>query len=275
MMLEIPILIAMSSCQRCCDSYWQVILQVSGDLQACISNRLSHALRMLELFRDARALLNLKRIQRPFNGLSRAEVFDQIYRSNIWGQNEDGSPYSGTGSHYSVLADPYVNFFNEFLGQVDDPSVVDLGCGDHAIGNRLECASYIGCDISELVLSSNRERFPDVEFKRIDIVEDVLPKGDVGILRQVLQHLDNASIAQFLAKPLPFEYLIITEGLASEQFVPNRDKPTGPNIRLQLDSGIDVMEPPFNFGATIMNTSDVEGVVGQKSNVIRTTIYKL
>jgi SAM-dependent methyltransferase len=230
---------------------------------------------MYTAFRNSLTLLRQKWRQRPFNGLTRAEVFDKIYLRNFWGQSDDGSPYSGTGSHIDVLANPYVDNINAFLATLHKPSVVDLGCGDYSIGRRLNCHSYIGCDVSAVVLTSNRTRFPRVDFRRMDIVEDNLPPGDVGLLRQVLQHLDNASIAKLLEKPMPYKYLIVTEGLPAGQFTPNLDKPTGPNIRMQLGSGIDIKESPFCVKFEELDQFEVAGVGSRFPHIIRTTIYQL
>jgi len=89
----------------------------------------------------------------------------------------------------------------------------------------------------------------DVDFRVLDITNDALPKADVAIIRQVLQHLSNEQILQALPRILSaYKYVILTEHLpAREGFEPNVDKPAGPDIRLGIDSGIVLRRPPFNI----------------------------
>lgn len=67
----------------------------------------------------------------------------------------------------------------------------------------------------------------------LDCVECKIPKVDIVLARQVLQHLSNIQIAKFIRNlEKSCRYLIITEHLPQGQFVPNHDKATGPGIRL-------------------------------------------
>ena len=79
---------------------------------------------------------------------------------------------------------------------------MSLGCGDFNVGAQLRdlCGAYIACDIVELLIAYNRERFAElgVDFRRLDIIDKPIPEGDVIILRQVLQHLSNSQIATAL-----------------------------------------------------------------------------
>lgn len=219
--------------------------------------------------------IRMSLIERVYNRLSPEDAFDRIYTKGEWGRDVDGLPYSGTGSRDERLVGPYVEKVQAFLDTLSDSSVVDLGCGDYSVGSRIRSTSYIGCDISEVVLRSNRERFPHIDFRHVDIVEDQLPDAQVGILRQVLQHLDNASIAKFIAKPLPYSYLIVTEALASHDLIPNLDKPTGPHIRVGLGSGVELSLPPFGLRHPQLLSFDVQGNRGRYPHVIRTTMYDL
>jgi hypothetical protein len=219
--------------------------------------------------------IRMRLLERTYNRLSPADAFDRIYTKGEWGRDVDGLPYSGTGSRDERLVGAYVEKVQAFLDTLPDSSIVDLGCGDYSVGSRIKCTSYIGCDISEVVLRSNRERFPHVDFRHLNIVEDQLPTATVGIVRQVLQHLDNASIAKFIAKPLPFNYLIVTEGMASCGLIPNLDKPTGPHVRIGLASGVDLSLPPFGLPYPQLLAFDVQGNRGRHPHVIRTTIYDL
>jgi len=107
----------------------------------------------------------------------------------------------------------------------------------------------------------------------VDIASDPLPPGDVVLIRQVLQHLSNADIAAALAKISAYEYAVITEHVpAAGPFKPNIDKPSGAEIRLSLQSGIVLTEPPFSLRPV---SQDVLCEVPAFAGVIRTVAYRL
>jgi SAM-dependent methyltransferase len=116
---------------------------------------------------------------------TRKEIFTRIYERAYWGQSGDrGEPYySGPGSHSAESIDRYVAAVTTLLSSLDKkPDVVDLGCGDFAVGSRVRryCGRYIACDIVEGLISRNKSKYAkdDVEFRVVDIVNDDLPEGD-------------------------------------------------------------------------------------------------
>jgi hypothetical protein len=103
--------------------------------------------------------------------------------------------------------------------------------------------------VSALIERNIRE-FSDlaVEFRCVDITADMLPAADVALVRQVLQHLSNASISKVAQKLAEYKYVIVTEHLPTGlEFKPNVDKPTGRKTRLSLGSGVVLGLPPFDF----------------------------
>src|SRR5260221_3517435 len=82
-------------------------------------------------------------------------------------------------------------------------TVVDLWSGGFTVGRalleNLPGSEYIGCDIvPELIAHNNASYASDkISFRRLDLVSDPLPDGDVCLVRQVLQHLSNADIMAF------------------------------------------------------------------------------
>lgn len=87
----------------------------------------------------------------------------------------------------------------------------------------------------------------NVKFECLDIAKDQLPQADCVILRQVFQHLSNFEIKSILDKLYQYKYLILTEHLPHGSFTPNKDIISGQGIRLKKNSGIDILESPFNF----------------------------
>ncbi len=220
-----------------------------------------------------------------YRGKTNAEIFDAIYSEGMWGKGSEGEGTSGSGSHTDALTDTYVTAVGAFLGRIGKPTtLVDLGCGDFSVGSRIApfAERYIACDVSSVILARNRERwrFPNVEFRLVDLSTDALPPAQVAFVRQVLQHLSNTDIARFVARleaERPFDFLVVTEHLPkTSDFVPNLDKDSGANIRLYRNSGVVLHEAPFGLTALereILCEGDelVYGIPG----VIRTIAYRL
>ena len=188
---------------------------------------------------------------------SNREIFSNVYQNKLWGvaSQENESPfYSGPGSSDPQIVDPYVEtvkrFFDSFPAK---KKAVDLGCGDFRVGSRIidSFDSYTACDVVPELVHFNQQywRHLPVEFLVLDLVKDEIPTGDVLILRQVLQHLSNDDISKFTQSiPRGISYLLLTEHLPSKNdFLANRDKVSGTDIRLGIDSGVVLTQPPFNM----------------------------
>lgn len=187
-----------------------------------------------------------------------APTFDEIYSKSLWDEGSKGREvYSGPGSHDELVVMPYVSAVTEFLRALPtQPSVVDLGCGDFNVGKHLLAYSrdYTGCDASQIVVDHNSKTYiaENLRFTKLDITADSLPKADVALIRQVLQHLSNEQILAFvcsLKKTRPYKYLVVSEHLPAwtQRFPANLDQPTGDSIRLHIGSGVDLTCPPFNL----------------------------
>lgn len=177
------------------------------------------------------------------------DVFGKIYSSNVWG-GEKGELFSGPGSR-GLHADRYVDTITRFIQENDVITVVDIGCGDFHIGKQIaaSCPLYIGVDAAEPVIAQNRVQFgsPSVSFRHLDAATDDLPKGDLCLIRQVLQHLSNAEILQILEKCRMYNYLIITEHYTNEIEFRNLDIAHGSDTRATYKSAIFLDYPPFDL----------------------------
>ena len=215
-------------------------------------------------------------------------IFTGVYKRGFWGNSEDGEEnyFSGHGSHETRAVDLYVSAVTEALSSfASKPDVVDLGCGDFAVGSRIRpyCAKYIACDVVDGLIIRNRTKFAndDVEFRVVDIVNDSLPEGEVAFVRQVLQHLSNRDIEKVVSKlSEKYRMLIISEHLPlHERFVPNLDQATGPKIRIDIGesgSGVILTEPPFNLKVkeAAVLCEVLQDSVG-RNGLIRTNLYRL
>lgn len=213
---------------------------------------------------------------------SNREIFTNVYQNKLWGiaSPENESPfYSGPGSSDPQIVDPYVETVKRFFGSLPNKrNAVDLGCGDFRVGSRIVDSfdSYTACDVVPELVHFNQEywRHLPVEFRVVDLVKDEIPSGDVLILRQVLQHLSNDDISKFIQLiPRGFSYLLLTEHLPSEsEFVANRDKASGTDIRLGIGSGVVLTQPPFNLN---FKSEKILLSVPQFGGSIVTTLYEL
>ncbi len=221
-----------------------------------------------------------KRLLNSFSGLSNSEIFTATYLNYLWGRKEgDFSFYSGDGSHNPKITNDYIRKVSDFLAQFSSqPVVVDIGCGDFHIGSQLAgyAKNYIACDVVPEVIYANMNRYTlsNVSFRVLDAATQEIPKGDVVILRQVLQHLSNMDIQNVLEKVQGnFKYLVFTDHQPLEKnWTPNLDKQTGPNIRAEFGSGLDLSKRPFNFRSLRCELiSDIQ----VKDGFIRTFVFQL
>lgn len=206
------------------------------------------------------------------------DAMEQVYTMKLWGDNESDF-YSGLGSHDSEIVNPYIEVVKSFLTSFKSPlRVCDLGCGDFNVGKELvkHTKKYIAVDIVTNLIEHNKGKFKEenLEFHCLDIAVDDLPSGDCAILRQVLQHLSNAEVQSIVGKLTDYKYVILTEHLPEENFVPNKDITSGQGIRIKKHSGINLLLEPFNLRAIeekqllSVSSSDFNGV-------IVTTLYKM
>jgi hypothetical protein len=213
---------------------------------------------------------------------SNQAIFSNVYQKRLWGMAspENESPfYSGPGSSDPQIVDPYVDAVKRFFSSPSTKKkAVDLGCGDFRVGSRIADSfdPYIACDVVPELVHFNRQYWQHlpVEFRVVDLVKDEIPDGDVLIVRQVLQHLSNDDIIEFTQSiPRGFSYLLVTEHLPSDRdFLANKDKASGSDIRLSSGSGVVLTKPPFsmNFKSETTLLS-----VPQFGGSIVTTLYEL
>ena len=206
------------------------------------------------------------------------DVMKQIYDQSLWGGKEFDF-YSGIGSHDPMVVNIYVKTVTDFLKSHDHKmTICDIGCGDFNIGQHIFKYSkkYFAIDIVEELIERNKIKFKtkNLEFLCLDIANDVLPKADVIIIRQVLQHLSNNEIQQILNRLKTCKYIILTEHLPVGDFIPNTNKIASQGIRLKQQSGVDILSAPFNFQ---VKKEDVlnEIILKNGSGKIKTSLFTL
>ena len=226
----------------------------------------------------------VKKMREKFSKMEKNQIFREIYLKKLWSPESvkfEHKFYSGIGSYLPELVDNYIIEIKNFLLSLPKrPDVVDLGCGDFVIGSKLRkfCNKYIAVDIFDELINYNKKKYQDlnVDFRILDITSEELPAGDVCFVRQVLQHLSNESIVNFVkAIKNKYKFLIITEHFpSSKNFVANLDKPTGPDVRLYDKSAVILTKPPFNL--RVIKDADIcETYSDSIDGVIKTKLLQL
>lgn len=136
-------------------------------------------------------------------------------------------------------------FLQDFFKQKHIKSIADVGCGDWQFSQNIDFSgiSYTGYDVASFVIERNQKAHAkeNVKFVLYDGDFDKIEPADLLICKDVLQHLPNEKIKEFL-KILPrFKYALITNDIGERV---NED------ILASGYRALDITKPPFNLKAT-------------------------
>ena len=211
-------------------------------------------------------------------GKSREEIFSDIYGNNRWG-GEPGSYVSGTGSRPDII-DSYVSVLRTLIRRERVARIVDLGCGDFEVARRLLSSElrYVGCDIVPALVARNAAQFANerIEFRKVDIVTDPLPEGDLCIIRQVFQHLSNRDISTVLGKARQYPLLVVTdEQVVGDQSDRNTDIVPYHGTRRLFGQGLKLETEPFLERVEILlEHSSGSDAAGSSDTYLRTVLIR-
>jgi len=169
--------------------------------------------------------------------MSSSRVFQKIYAKNRWvfGSGEGSKP---------EIAQPYMEFLQNFLREKNIQSVVDVGCGDWQFSQLIEWGNvkYLGLDVVPEVIEENQRQFgsEDISFQVFDATREALPPADLLLIKDVLQHWPNAAIQNFLPNLKKYRYALITN---------DADERTNVDISFGEHRAVDITLPPFNVSA--------------------------
>lgn len=190
-----------------------------------------------------------------------AEIFSEIYARNLWG-DELSEAFSGPGSR-GALAEDYTSFVADYVIRHRIVHILDVGVGDFHVARALLdklatlgwSGTYTGCDVVRPLIEKHQARHAanNIAFLHLDAISEPLPKADLCLARQVLQHLSNDAAGKVLAKIDIYPHAIISEHHPAPQFLTkaNADKVTGGDVRVTQGSGLFPHFPPFNFSYRI------------------------
>lgn len=126
--------------------------------------------------------------------LSLEDVFQDIYDNDLWTNG------SGPGSTPQSTIE-YRAFVERFIIENDVRTVTDLGCGDWQFSRLMDWSQcdYVGFDVVTSVIERNRKLYArdNVRFEKLNNIAE-LPGGDLLLSKEVLQHLPNELILEYL-----------------------------------------------------------------------------
>ena len=181
--------------------------------------------------------------------------FEQIYAGNEWGHG------SGEGS-LPEHNQGYVKFLEDFLVSHAVKTVVEMGCGDWQFSKdiRWGVARYQGFDVVPAVVSANQQRYArdGVIFTLYGGDPAALPAADLLIVKDVLQHLNDATVQRTLEHFPRFRQVLAT----------NCVNPRGPTMHRDIADGdfryLDLRQPPFSLQATEVYSFERRGSLKER-----------
>lgn len=174
--------------------------------------------------------------------MSTKEAFTRIYQHDTWGGG------SGQGSRPEFNGE-YIATLHRFLQLNDIRSVVDFGCGDWQFSRLIHWGdiAYTGIDIVDSVVASNLDQHANdtIRFQVFDGLAS-LPAADLLLVKDVLQHLPNPLVQDYLNHfKANYRWLIITNDDLPQSDL-NREITAGGWRPLRLDL------PPFEERCTTL-----------------------
>ncbi|MBP3846986.1 methyltransferase domain-containing protein [bacterium] len=176
---------------------------------------------------------------------SNLNIFDYIFKNNIWGDSESKSGYASNFKNtQSIRA-----FLPEFIEKYKIKSILDAPCGDmywFSLMN-IKNVKYYGFDIVDDIIKINREKFKEnrnYKFETKNLITDELPKVDLIFCRDLIIHFPISTVYELINNfvKTKSKYLMITQHiLKNNSHVMNAD------INLGQFAFRSLVEPPFNF----------------------------
>jgi len=165
------------------------------------------------------------------NFLEHKEIFSRIYTTGEWGGGSgDGSLPNNTESYRLLLA--------SFIQKNNIKTVFDFGCGDWNFSRFIDWSNvnYTGIECVKLLVDNHNNFYKkdNINFIHLENAELFYSyKGDLLILKDVLQHWRNEEIIDFLDNAIKnFKFILITNSssqIKDWQDEPDRSRPLSCN----------------------------------------------
>jgi len=124
------------------------------------------------------------------------EIFTNIYESNLWTSEESRSGLGSELKSTEVIRKELPELFKKF----EIKSFLDIPCGDFNWVQHINMdnVNYIGADIVDKMIESNKNSFPNTDFRVLDLTESELPKVDLIFVRDLLGHFNYQNVNKAL-----------------------------------------------------------------------------
>jgi hypothetical protein len=140
------------------------------------------------------------------------DVFDTTYKYNLWNSNESRSGHGSELKNTKNIRKKLPILWKRF----NIKTFLDAPCGDFNWMKmiRKDDIEYIGIDVVDEAIEHNNQKYKsnNVTFKRLDITNDTLPKVDMILCKDCLQHLSFENVKNALQnfKKSGSKYLLVT-----------------------------------------------------------------
>lgn len=170
------------------------------------------------------------------------EIFEDIIKNRRWNDVlcGSGSTLEYTESLRSSLPD--------FLRKHNIQSMFDAPCGDYSWMSLVQLPEgfkYIGGDIVSFMIDDNRSKYPDVDFRVVDISQDDFPDMDLLFCRDCLFHFSHEDLVKTFANIARsnVKYVLTTSFAIGH----NGGLTTGGFRQLRLEDPPYKFEPPIDM----------------------------
>jgi hypothetical protein len=198
----------------------------------------------------------LERFRKYRDGRERSETlrsrFTTVYDQGLWGVSETRSGFgSEKGSQWVTIA---AEAIRKAVSEHGVRSIDDIPCGDFNwmpdVLAGLGPVRYIGFDIVFDALARNKERFPQYEFRVLDITAKVPPAADLIFCKDLLNHLTDADVKRAIAnmRRSGSKFLLASNNPGFE----NTPLPETPGGSRHLD----ITAPPFHLPPPLWSVAD-------------------
>ena len=187
------------------------------------------------------------------------QTFTDIYTSRAWHSTES---ISGNGSEL-IQTTRITKELPLLIKKYNITSILDIPCGDFNWMRlvNLDNVNYIGADIVKDLIKTNKEKYPLIDFRHLDLTKSELPTVDLILARDIFVHMTYDKIVNALENIIASgsKYLLTTSftGLDS-----NRDLPNSGGWRC-----LNLLVSPFRFKPIyLINEDCTEGENNQHND---------
>lgn len=178
--------------------------------------------------------------------MDQKERFTEIFDKNLFGGKSSRSGEGSSLEETEVIRRELPLMF----GYLDVTSILDAPCGDWNWMREIDLAgkNYIGADIVDQIISDNNTKYAkdNIQFKSLNLIEDDLPKVDLILCRDCLQHLTYENIFKAINnfKRSGSKYLLTTN---FPKFETNHNL-----VEKDIWRALNLYKEPFNFNKALI-----------------------